>query len=326
MSEIECPVCEGKYSVEGLGVHLSAQHDNQEVREALVSHLKYAAEGLDKPPTRREIDDIDGPSHGMYSARFGSWNEALETAGFSPHQVKPDYCPSAEEVTDEIENVTEELGRLPTQKEMNKIGEFSSNIASERFGSWTGALEAADVPNPDRRYNRIEDEELLEYLRDLGDRLGRPPIKADLEKYSARVYWNRFGGWLSALQKAGFDVGRGRPDVPVPTGEDHWAWVEGTEETTYGKGWNEEKRTKVRRRDGFRCVRCGVAQEKHQALYGRRLDVHHITPARDVDIPERRNSIDNLVSLCVSCHIRVERSENIRFEYEDDTMRIVEED
>jgi len=55
----------------------------------------------------------------------------------------------------------------------------------------------------------------------------------------------------------------------------------------------------VKRRDGWRCVKCGAT--------GVRLEVDHIRPIRDA--PELAYDMGNLQSLCVPCHSRKTRLE-----------------
>lgn len=98
------------------------------------------------------------------------------------------------------------------------------------------------------------------------------------------------------------------------TGEDHWMheiepeehpmWKGGA--APYGVGWNEEKRESVRERDGYKCAICGMGSEEHYSEYDMALHVHHIVPAREFDNPEPRNDMDNLVSLCLPCHMKYE--------------------
>lgn len=88
------------------------------------------------------------------------------------------------------------------------------------------------------------------------------------------------------------------------TGEDHPQWQGGR--FPYGDGWDREKRRQVRARDDFSCQSCGMSQETHIDQYGTKLCVHHIIPAREVDSAKRRNSMDNLVTLCRPCHKRWE--------------------
>jgi transposase-like protein len=70
----------------------------------------------------------------------------------------------------------------------------------------------------------------------------------------------------------------------------------------YGPGWTKKKRETVRKRDGFECQGCGMSNQECKEKFGMKLHVHHIIPAREFEDPERRNDIDNLVSLCQICH------------------------
>jgi 5-methylcytosine-specific restriction endonuclease McrA len=74
----------------------------------------------------------------------------------------------------------------------------------------------------------------------------------------------------------------------------------------YGAGWNEDKREAVRERDNRECVACGLDERMHVEKYGRKLNVHHIVPAREFDDAERRNAMGNLISVCIPCHRRWE--------------------
>jgi len=89
----------------------------------------------------------------------------------------------------------------------------------------------------------------------------------------------------------------------VQQGKKNHNWKGGTE-IYYGPNWNQQK-AKARERDGHTCQRCGVQESK----LPRALDVHHIRPLRvfkeEYDEPEwyeLANDLDNLVSLCASCH------------------------
>ena len=59
----------------------------------------------------------------------------------------------------------------------------------------------------------------------------------------------------------------------------------------------------VRKRDNFVCQYCGVEEK----LLRRKLSVHHIIPFRIT----KDNSFSNLISLCSSCHSKVENETNL---------------
>jgi len=62
----------------------------------------------------------------------------------------------------------------------------------------------------------------------------------------------------------------------------------------YGKKFNNKLREQIRKRDNYTCQECG----KHQKELKRKLSVHHI------DYNKKNNSIFNLISLCLKCHIK----------------------
>lgn len=67
--------------------------------------------------------------------------------------------------------------------------------------------------------------------------------------------------------------------------------------TSRGAGWGEIRQT-VRRRDSDRCVKCGEPDAT-----GRKLAVDHVIPWLLVKSdPSVGNHLDNLASLCSSCH------------------------
>jgi DNA-binding CsgD family transcriptional regulator len=90
-----------------------------------------------------------------------------------------------------------------------------------------------------------------------------------------------------------------------PSGKSNALWKGGR--LNYGSGWTKKKRQQVRELDNHRCVDCGMTQEDHQSEHGYKLHVHHLIKARDIDDAETRNAVDNLVTLCISCHNKWEK-------------------
>jgi len=93
------------------------------------------------------------------------------------------------------------------------------------------------------------------------------------------------------------------------SGKNHPSW-QGGGIYYYGPNWSEQ-RDAARARDNYTCQNpsCGLTEADH----GRHLHVHHRKPFRSFGYVPRENeayraanALDNLVTLCPSCHIQVE--------------------
>ncbi|NWG33939.1 MAG: DEAD/DEAH box helicase [Chloroflexi bacterium] len=73
----------------------------------------------------------------------------------------------------------------------------------------------------------------------------------------------------------------------------------------YGSGWGKI-REHVRARDGYKCQVCGTPES------GRQHHVHHKIPFRAFASREEANRLENLVTLCPSCHKKAEENVRIR--------------
>lgn len=95
-------------------------------------------------------------------------------------------------------------------------------------------------------------------------------------------------------------------------GENHPHWEGGV--VDYGPGWDEHKREQIRERDGRTCQHpgCGMTGSEHRDQFGERLHVHHIMKARQFDDPDKRNSGENLITLCRVHHDEWERLSPLR--------------
>lgn len=63
----------------------------------------------------------------------------------------------------------------------------------------------------------------------------------------------------------------------------------------YGAG---KLRAAVLERDGHKCVKCGMTDIEHKAKWGRPITIDH------KDKNRKNNTMDNLQTLCLSCHGR----------------------
>lgn len=73
----------------------------------------------------------------------------------------------------------------------------------------------------------------------------------------------------------------------------------------YGSNWPKQKAL-ARQRDNYTCQSCGVLES------GRAHDVHHKTPFRLFSSPLEANQLENLVTLCPSCHRLAETAVRVR--------------
>jgi DEAD/DEAH box helicase domain-containing protein len=73
----------------------------------------------------------------------------------------------------------------------------------------------------------------------------------------------------------------------------------------YGSNWKTKNKL-ARSRDLYRCQSCGILESD------RAHDVHHKIPFRQFSSSNQANKLENLITLCPSCHRRAETSVRIR--------------
>jgi len=139
-------------------------------------------------------------------SRFGSWNAAVDAAGFDPHP--PTEKIPREQLVDELRRLHDEVGQIPTHKQMDEQGAYAYITYYERFGSWADALEEVFGEVPDREWEVVSDEALRADLHRLAGDDGEPPTTTDVRERGAHAlstYEYRFGSWREALIDAGFE-------------------------------------------------------------------------------------------------------------------------
>ncbi|MCO8244042.1 MULTISPECIES: HNH endonuclease [unclassified Haladaptatus] len=82
-------------------------------------------------------------------------------------------------------------------------------------------------------------------------------------------------------------------------GENHHQWEDSTINYT-GRWWRI--RQQALERDARTCQQCG----KTESEIGQTPDVHHIIRLREFDNPQEAHRLDNVITLCRSCHRNVE--------------------
>lgn len=195
----------------GLDINTPQEYSDQE----LLTHLQNLADELDKTPSSKDMNEHGDHHTETYRQRFDSWNNALEEAGLEKNRDDPRKGTVEERkqhLLDELAELTEDLGRVPTQKEVRKYTNHSHNTYYKHFGSIKQAVEQTDldldtIDTSRKTHPRsITNDELLEELRRLADELDRPPKVNDIKtkgKYSYTPYRDRFDSHDDALRQAG---------------------------------------------------------------------------------------------------------------------------
>lgn len=116
-----------------------------------------------------------------------------------------------------------------------------------------------------------------------GTSLERYPSEVSEDAYGSFCDLDCYGDWLA--------------DNVV--GDSHHQWEGGT--LAYGDGWWQIRRAALER-DEYQCQRCGATPD----ALGQNPDVHHRRPVREFDDPRAAHTLDNVVTLCRSCHRLVE--------------------
>jgi hypothetical protein len=143
--------------------------------EQILAELRASAERLKRSPTMREFAaDPETAVHPQtVIEHFGSWNEAKRAAGLVPRRFA-----TREELTRVLRELGEELGRLPTAKDLDeRRGSMpSKSLYWHTFGSLSSALREAgfDVPVGEERLERA-----VEQGVEVARRLKRLPKFAD---------------------------------------------------------------------------------------------------------------------------------------------------
>lgn len=115
-------------------------------RDALRAELERVVEELGRRPTMDEMAEHGEYDPATYIRKFGSWLDALEDAGYELDvESSEGGAPKLKEAVliEDLQRLADDLGKQPSQRDMNEHGEHSHTTYVRHFGSWTEALEAA---------------------------------------------------------------------------------------------------------------------------------------------------------------------------------------
>jgi len=186
---------------------LPLNHDVTISSDRLIRSIQSVAQRLNRSPTRKEYTEHSSFYGSTCEQRFGSWNDALLKAGLKPNHLID--IPKAD-LLDDLLELSERLGCVPTQHDIDKSDYHSANVYCSRFGSWNEALQRAGL-DPINRTD-IPRSELVDELSALAEKLERSPTIADMERlgcFSYPTYFETFGSWNNSLKAIGLSPNQG---------------------------------------------------------------------------------------------------------------------
>ncbi|MDM8554677.1 hypothetical protein QUF75_08120 [Desulfococcaceae bacterium HSG7] len=164
--------------------------------QALIEAYKNLKEKLGHSPTSRDMNCYGMYNVSIYYSKFGSWSRFLKNIGESS-RIKSIPKKNLIEAYFDLKNI---LAKNPTSTEIKKYGKYSLKAYNNQFGSWNKFLESIGERT---RSKSISEKELFDAYYLLKEKLGRIPTATEMNelgKYSASVYYSRFGGWKKFLK------------------------------------------------------------------------------------------------------------------------------
>lgn len=242
--------------------------------------------------------------------RFGSWENALVKAGFSPaniHHKQHWHCPSKQALIEDVQAVAKQLNTTTiTSTQYEQYGKYGRSCAHNYFGAWADVIKAANLTNTGFHTAGISDAELFEDIANVWLKLGKQPsynhfrIKG-LSKYGATTYARRFGSWNNALMAFANAMQNTDAENNTQIEQSQYTQNNSTGEITANthktpREVNYRLRYKVMMRDQCRCCICGKSPATHP---GTVLEIDHIYPYSKGG----ETTLENLQTLCKQCNL-----------------------
>jgi len=266
----------------------------------LIEELKKISKNYcnNNAPKIKDIKKYSKFSWDVYYNRWGSIQNVVEKINLEPERQ---MIYSEDEIIEEIYKISEENlnSKAPTLNDMQKYSKYSSGLIKKIFDcTWSEKLEELGF-NPNSNQH-LSNEQLLQHIKN-NSKNNKPPKYEEMQEQdeliSPVIFQNRFGTWNKAIEKAGY---KSRKPAAGLSGEQSYRWQGGSDNIYYGSTWKRNREKIFHRDNGF----CRICKDNKNTI-----DVHHITPVRYWNIEEEHkemNHLRNLISLCRSCHHRLE--------------------
>lgn len=169
--------------------------------EELIQEYHSLKENIGKQPTISDIDAKSKLSSSVYRKRWGTWNLFLKAINEPIIQNK---TITIKEFQDNYKDVKEKIGKTPTTKDMNILGEYSISAYERKFGTWNKFLEGIDQ-KPNKKHKISKDDFIKEFFR-AKSLLGHIPTTLEMSKYgniAPNSYKRLWGSWSNFLRDEG---------------------------------------------------------------------------------------------------------------------------
>lgn len=121
------------------------------------------------------------------------------------------------------------------------------------------------------------------------------------EEIKKKIRTSTKGGNKTSWGKGHLPWNKGKKGVMRnQEGEKNPNWLGGSSFEPYGIKFNEKLKGQIRERDSYRCQECFRHQDELYYKSGKKykLSIHH------VDYDKKNNNPENLISLCMACHLQ----------------------
>lgn len=176
--------------------------------DEMIQQLRAFGDSIGHVPTQKEVALAEGlPSHETYRLRFGSFDRALELAGFGKQRIHHKVFETREAILDAIRQKAEEIRKTPGRRDLCADENMPSMQQIRReFGSLNDAIIAAGL-SVNKFVLSLSDDEMLNLLIKKAKKIGFTPsskeVNEDPNMPNTSSYEKRFGSYNKAVEKAG---------------------------------------------------------------------------------------------------------------------------